>query len=155
MTDRLVSANKIGAAVAAYTAHINRENRERRIEAEADRRALAKIDKAVGGIMAAIEDGLYQPAMKARIAELDREKAEITARLAEAPQNIRYPSRHRRNLQAQGRTADRDTCGPGNGARRFERHSLARWQDRAASRREARRNPCYASRVVDGDTRLR
>lgn len=74
MTDRLVSADKIEAAVAAYTAHINRENRERRIEADADRRALAKLDKAVAGIMAAIEDGLYQPAMKARMAELEREK---------------------------------------------------------------------------------
>ena len=34
--------------------------------------------------MAAIEDGLYQPSMKARMAEFEREKAEITARLAEA-----------------------------------------------------------------------
>ncbi len=38
--------------------------------------------------MVAIEDGLYQPAMKARIAELDREKAEITAPLAEAPADV-------------------------------------------------------------------
>src|SRR3546814_3587300 len=93
MTDKLVSADKIEAAVAAYTAHINRENRERRIEADADRRALAKIDKAVAGIMAAIEDGLYQPAMKARMADLEQEKAEITARLVEAPQDV--PDIHR------------------------------------------------------------
>ncbi|WP_338426374.1 recombinase family protein [Sphingopyxis kveilinensis] len=88
ITDRLVSADKIEAAVAAYAVHINRENRERRIQADADRRGLARIDKAVAGIMAAIEDGLYQPAMKVRMAELDREKAEITARLAEAPVDI-------------------------------------------------------------------
>ena len=47
-----------------------------------------KIDNAVAGIMAAIEDGLYQPTMKARMAELERERVEITARLAEAPQGI-------------------------------------------------------------------
>ena len=88
IADRLVSADKIDAAVAAYAAHINRENRERRIQADADTRALAKIDKAVAGIMAAIEDGLYQPSMKARMAEFEREKAEITARLAEAPVGI-------------------------------------------------------------------
>jgi DNA invertase Pin-like site-specific DNA recombinase len=88
IADRMVSADKIDAAVAAYAAHINRENRERRIQADADARALAKIDKAVAGIMAAIEDGLYQPSMKARVAELERDKAEITARLAEAPQGI-------------------------------------------------------------------
>src|SRR3546814_15194709 len=38
--------------------------------------------------MAAIEDGMYQPAMKARMAELERERAEIAARLAEAPQSL-------------------------------------------------------------------
>lgn len=88
IADRLVSADKIEAAVAAYANHINRENRERRFQADADTRALAKIDKAVAGIMAAIEDGLYQPAMKARMAELEREKTEIVARLAEAPTDI-------------------------------------------------------------------
>src|SRR3546814_17636968 len=35
--------------------------------------------------MAAIEDGLYQPTMKARMAELERDREEITARLVEAP----------------------------------------------------------------------
>ncbi len=88
IAERLVSADKIEAAVAAYAAHINRENRERRIQADADRRALAKVDKAVAGIMAAIEDGLYQPSMKARVAELERERVEISARLAEAPQDV-------------------------------------------------------------------
>src|SRR3546814_957929 len=60
------------------------------MQADSDTHALAKIDKAVAGIMAAIEDGLYQPSMKARMAELEREKAEITARLAEAPVGIPY-----------------------------------------------------------------
>ena len=88
IADRLVSADNIDAAVAAYAAQINGENRERRAQADADIRALAKVDRAVAGIMAAIEDGLYQPSMKARMAELEREKQEITARLADAPQHI-------------------------------------------------------------------
>ncbi|HEY0598180.1 hypothetical protein [Sphingopyxis sp.] len=49
---------------------------------------MAKIDKAIADIMAAIEDGLYRPTMKARMAELERDRAEITARLAVAPQCI-------------------------------------------------------------------
>ncbi|MBB6425114.1 recombinase family protein [Sphingopyxis sp. JAI128] len=85
IADRLVSADKVKAAVAAYAAHINRENRERRVQADADARALAKTDRAIAGIMAAIEDGLYQPTMKARMAELEREREEITVRLTEAP----------------------------------------------------------------------
>ena len=88
VADRLVSADKIEAAVVAYAAHINRENREQRVQADADTRALARIERAIAGIMAAIEDGLYQPTMKSRMAELDREKADVTARLAEAPQAI-------------------------------------------------------------------
>lgn len=88
IAERLVSVDKIEAAVAAYAAHINREYRERRIQADADRRALARVDKAVAGIMAAIEDGLYQPSMRARMAELERERIEIAARLAEAPQDV-------------------------------------------------------------------
>lgn len=88
IADKLVSADKIEAAVAAYAAHINQQNRERRVQADADTRKLAKIECAVAGIMAAIEDGMYQPSMKARMAELEREKAEISARLAEAPADI-------------------------------------------------------------------
>jgi hypothetical protein len=88
LAERLVSPDKVEAAVAAYAEHINRENREQRAQVEADARALEKIDKAVAGIMAAIEDGLYQPAMKARMAELERRKDEITARMAQAPQAI-------------------------------------------------------------------
>ena len=88
IAERLVSADKIEAAVAAYAAHINRENREQRIQADADARALAKVERAIVGIMAAIEDGLYQSSMKARMAELEREKADITSRLAEAPQDV-------------------------------------------------------------------
>lgn len=88
IADKLVSADKIEAAVAAHAAHINQANRERRVQADADTRALAKIERAIAGIMAAIEDGLYQPAMKARMAELEREKTEITARLAQAPAAI-------------------------------------------------------------------
>lgn len=84
IAERLVSADKVKAAVAAYAAHINRENREQRIQADADARALAKIERAVAGIMAAIEDGLYQPTMKARMAELERDREEINARLVEA-----------------------------------------------------------------------
>jgi len=88
LSERLVSPDKVREAVAAYAEDINRQNRERRARAGADTAALTKIDKAVAGIMAAIEDGLYQPAMKARMAELERQRAEIEARLALAPPAI-------------------------------------------------------------------
>jgi hypothetical protein len=88
LRERLVSPEKVQAAVAAYAEHINRENREARAQVEADARALDKIERAIAGIMTAIEDGLYQPTMKARMAELERQKAAITARMALAPQAV-------------------------------------------------------------------
>jgi site-specific DNA recombinase len=38
--------------------------------------------------MTAIEDGMYQPVMKARMGELAQQKAEIEARLATAPADV-------------------------------------------------------------------
>ncbi|MBZ9846843.1 hypothetical protein LB565_02380 [Mesorhizobium sp. CA14] len=38
--------------------------------------------------MTAIEDGLYQPSMKVRMEDLERQKAEIIARLALAPTDV-------------------------------------------------------------------
>lgn len=67
---------------------MNRLNRERRVQAEADCKALDKIERAIAGVMAAIEDGMYQPVMKARMEELERQKAEIIARMAEAPADV-------------------------------------------------------------------
>jgi site-specific DNA recombinase len=84
LTERLVSAEAVAEAVRAYHEETNRQNQARRAQAEADRKALAKIERAIAGIIAAVEDGLYQPTMKARLAELERQKAEIEARLRAA-----------------------------------------------------------------------
>ncbi|MDX8510248.1 recombinase family protein, partial [Mesorhizobium sp. VK22E] len=75
-------------AVRAYAQETNRLNQERRAQGEQDRKALDKIDRAIAGIMAAIEDGLYQPSMKARMEDLERQKAEVTACLAMAPTDV-------------------------------------------------------------------
>ncbi|MEA3197950.1 MAG: hypothetical protein QOF32_2002, partial [Gammaproteobacteria bacterium] len=60
----------------------------RRAQAETSRRALEKIDRGIKGILEAIEDGMYQPAMKARMGELEQQKAEIEKRLAGVPANM-------------------------------------------------------------------
>ncbi|MFT8783754.1 hypothetical protein [Acetobacter syzygii] len=66
----------------------NRLNYERRGQAIADRKALDRIERGIKGIIAAIEDGMYQPSMKARMDDLERQKAEIMERLAQAPADI-------------------------------------------------------------------
>ena len=82
LTEKLVSADAVAEAVRAYHDELNRQNRERRAQTSADRPALAKVERAIASIIAAIEDGMYQPAMKARMTELEQQKAEIAARLA-------------------------------------------------------------------------
>jgi site-specific DNA recombinase len=88
LTDRLVSPESVAAAMRAYVQETNRLNRERRAQNEADRRELDKIDRAVAGILAAIEDGMYQPVMKARMEELERHKAVIAERVAQAAADL-------------------------------------------------------------------
>lgn len=98
MTDRYACRNHLRKGIC------NRLNRDRRVQADADQKALQKIDKAIAGIMAAIEDGLYQPSMKARMNELERDKAEIAARMAQAPADVpdvhpNIASIYRRNVE--------------------------------------------------------
>lgn len=88
LTDKLVSPEAVAVAVRAYAEETNRQNHERRAQVETSRRALEKIERGIKGIMDAIEDGMYQPAMKARMGELAQQKAEIEARLAQAPPDL-------------------------------------------------------------------
>lgn len=88
LKDRLVSSEAVVEAVRAYAEEMNRLNHDRRAQAETDRRTFQKVERAITGIMAAIEDGLYQPSMKARMEDLERQKAEITERLSQAPADI-------------------------------------------------------------------
>jgi hypothetical protein len=85
---RVSLSETVSVAVCAYAEEMNRLNHDRRAQAEVDRRALLKIEKAVAGIMAAIEDGFYQPSMKARMEDLERQKAEITERQSQVPADI-------------------------------------------------------------------
>jgi site-specific DNA recombinase len=88
LTDKLVSPEAVAVAVRAYAKETNRQNHERRARTEADRRTFEKIERGIGGILDAIEDGMYQRAMKVRMSELEQQKAEIEKRLAEAPPDV-------------------------------------------------------------------
>ena len=100
----------------AHHEKMNRENYARRAQAEADRKALAKIERAIAGIMAAIEDGMYKSTMSARMGELQLQKAEVEARLnAAAPEildvNPNVAEMYRREIQhLTCALADNQTC---------------------------------------------
>jgi DNA invertase Pin-like site-specific DNA recombinase len=88
LKEKLVSSEAVAEAVRAYAKEMSRLNRDRRAQVETGQQVLQKIERAIAGIMAAIEDGLYQPAMKARMDELEREKVAIVTSLAEIPADI-------------------------------------------------------------------
>ena len=98
LTDGLVSAESIAASMRAYVQETNWLNRERRAQNEADRRELDKIERAVARILAAIENDMHQPAMKARIEELEHR-----AHGAGSHRPARRASQHRQHLASQGR----------------------------------------------------
>src|SRR6266481_5118606 len=83
LTDKLVSPEAVAVAVRAYAQETNRQSRERRAQAETSRRALEKVERGIKGSLDAIEDGMYQPAMKVRMSELEQQKAQIVIRLTE------------------------------------------------------------------------
>jgi site-specific DNA recombinase len=88
LTDKLVSPEAVADAVRTYVEETNRQNHEWRAQAEADHRALEKIERGIRGMMAAIEDGMYQPAMKARMGDLEQQKAIIEVRLSQVPADV-------------------------------------------------------------------
>lgn len=104
LKDRLVSSDSVAEAVRAFAEEVNRLNHERRGHVIADRKLLDKIDLSIRGIIAAIEDGMYQPSMKVRMDDLERQKAEIMEPLAQAPADIpdvhpNIATHYRRNVE--------------------------------------------------------
>ncbi|MFT8807222.1 recombinase family protein [Gluconobacter sp.] len=91
-------------AVQAFADEIKRLNQTWRVRSAADRKELSKVERVIAGIMAAIEDGMYQSSMKTRLVSLEGQKADIVARLGEAPPDVPnvHPdiaSNYRRNVE--------------------------------------------------------
>ena len=83
---RLLAPELVEEFVRAFQEEVNRlaaEKTQRRAEDEGRLEAVAR---KITSMIRAIEDGLYQPSMKARMAELEAEKAVLEERLEAAPE---------------------------------------------------------------------
>ena len=49
-------------------------------------RELAQVEKKIAGLLSAIEDGMYHPSMKSKMAELEDRKRTLASQVAEAPE---------------------------------------------------------------------
>ncbi len=95
LREQLLTPELVAEFARAYQEERNRN------AAEAERRqtdapvALAAIQRKIGGIMAAIEGGLYQPSIKQRLTELEHERQSLETRLsehAECPAILVHPN---------------------------------------------------------------
>ena len=85
---RLMAPEVAAEAMRAYAEETNRLNRERRAGGEADRKALADVEKKLKEIVTVIEDGGYSRPLMTRLRELEAKQDELTERLSRAPADI-------------------------------------------------------------------
>jgi site-specific DNA recombinase len=85
LKERLLAPDVVAEAMLAYAEEMNRLNRERRARGDAWRAELAKLEKQIHGMVEAIKEGMFQQSMIAAMDALEARKAELSARLAEAP----------------------------------------------------------------------
>ena len=78
---RLLHPDPISTFVEAYRLAFNATAAEAVAAHKQAQRDLTQVEKKISGIMAAIEDGLYQPSMKDRLATLKSEKASLSSLL--------------------------------------------------------------------------
>ena len=88
LKDHLMAPEAADAAVRAWAEETNRLNRERNASSEAERKELADVNKKIEGIVVAIQDGAYSPALKEQLHKLEARKEELNDRLATVPAKI-------------------------------------------------------------------
>ncbi len=87
LKDRMMAPEVAAEAMRAYAEETNRLNRERRSNGNAWQVELAKTEKQIAQIVEAIADGMYHPSMKEKMTGLEARKTELTALLADAPED--------------------------------------------------------------------
>ena len=83
---RLLAPELVEEFARTFHDEVNRLAAEQSESRAEDEGRLEAVRRKIASLIRAIEDGLYQPSMKARMAELEAEKAALEARLAAAPE---------------------------------------------------------------------
>jgi site-specific DNA recombinase len=82
---RLMAPELVSVFIEEYTREVSRQTRDHAAANAGLERDAAAVDRKIAGILSAIEDGLYSPSMKQRLADLESKKREIEDRIAEPP----------------------------------------------------------------------
>jgi hypothetical protein len=88
---RLLAPERVEMFTRMFREEFNRLAAEKMQSRAEDERRLQLVQRKITSLIRAIEDGLYQPSMKERMAELEAEKAAVMERLAAPePSSIRF-----------------------------------------------------------------
>jgi hypothetical protein len=86
LKDRLLAPELVEQFARDFQEEVNRQAAELNQGRAQDEGRLEAVGRKIASMIRAIEDGLYQPSMKTRMAELETEKAALAERLAAAPE---------------------------------------------------------------------
>ncbi|WP_423208842.1 recombinase family protein [Paracoccus yeei] len=86
LREKLLHPDLIAMFVEEYRKAFNAAAGDRSSAQDNAKRALKQIEKKITGMLAAIEDGMYHPSMKAKMAALESRKAELATFLADTPE---------------------------------------------------------------------
>ncbi len=77
LKDRLLAPDLLETFITEYQAAVQAERKKAEQEASQRERKLAEVRRKIAGVLAAIEDGLYEPSFKDRLAALRQEEAAL------------------------------------------------------------------------------
>ncbi len=86
LRERLLAPELVEKFARIYQEEVNRLAAEKTRYRAEDEGRLEAVGRKIASIIRAIEDGMYQPSMKERMAELEAEKAMLEQRLASTPE---------------------------------------------------------------------
>ena len=85
LKERLLEPELVASFVASFQEQLTEDREQRRKAKNRVDKQIAEIERRVAGIMSAVEDGLYEPSMKSRLASLKEDKARFLAQTADIP----------------------------------------------------------------------
>ncbi|TQS69886.1 recombinase family protein [Rhodobacteraceae bacterium] len=86
LRERLLHPALLDAFIVEYREAWNAAQADTQTVRARAERELAQVEKKIAGLLSAIEDGMYHPSMKDKMAGLEDRKRSLTAQIAEAPE---------------------------------------------------------------------
>ena len=85
---RLLAPELVEEFVREFNAELERHRRASRGQSVARERKVAEVDRRIGAILKAVEDGMYHSGLKDRMAQLEAERASLAQKTADLVEDV-------------------------------------------------------------------